>query len=63
MRHPSIGGVMDYARLSQIHRPVEPAALTAEVCRLAGTGLTAVDIATALRLALPAVHEMLREAS
>lgn len=55
-----IPGVMDYALLAQKHRPTDQTALRAEVCRLATTGLKPIDIATALRLDLAAVLEMLR---
>lgn len=59
MKRTTIGGAMNYARLSQVHRPADPQALAKEVRRLASTGLTATDIATALRLNLAAVREML----
>lgn len=56
----SIGGVLDYELLAQLHRPRDPAALRSEVHRLATSqGLTAADIATALRLNLAQVREML----
>lgn len=55
----AIGGSMDYARLSQLYRPTDQRALAAEVRRLSTTGLSPQDIAAALRLALPAVLEML----
>jgi hypothetical protein len=50
----NIGGVLDmaaYAQLAQLHRPTDPLALAAEIRRLHRSGLTAQDIATALRLA------------
>lgn len=56
----SIGGVMRYDLLAQIHRPQDPVALREEVIRLAtAQGLTAVDISTALRINLAQVREML----
>lgn len=58
MKHPNIG-VMRYDLLAQANRPTDPKILAAEVRRLSAGGLTAVDIAMALRLALPAVLEML----
>ena len=46
----SIGGVMRYDLLAQLHRPTDSAKLAIEVQRLAREQhLTAVDIATALR--------------
>lgn len=56
----TIGGPLDYQLLSQLHRPRDPVALRSEVRRLATSqGLTAEDIATALRLNLVQVREML----
>ena len=54
----NIGGVLDmtaYAQLAQLHRPTDPAALAAEIRRLHRSGLSARDIAAALRLAPDAV--------
>lgn len=59
MKPRSIGGAMDYAALAQKYRPTDPAALAAEVRRLASTGLSATDISTALRIDLAQVREML----
>lgn len=59
----SIGGVMDYSVLARKHMPADPAKLRDEVRRLSSTGLTAADIATALRLNLAAVREMLAGAN
>lgn len=57
---PSIGGVLRYDLLAQLHRPADPVDLQAEVRRLAGEQrLTAADISIALRLSLPQVREML----
>lgn len=56
----NVGGIMDYARLANFHRPIDPAVLQQEVRRLASEqGLTATDIATALRLNLVQVREVL----
>jgi len=56
----SIGGPLRYDLLAQQHRPTEPAALQAEVRRLANEQrLSASDISVALRLSLPQVREML----
>jgi hypothetical protein len=62
MSRSSIGGALDmaaYAVLAQLHRPTDPAALAAEMRRLHGSGLTAQDIAAALRLAPDAVSKIL----
>jgi hypothetical protein len=48
---PTIGGQLDYRRLADLHRPRDPSAIATEVRRLHATGLTAQDIAAALRLA------------
>lgn len=55
----SIGGPLDYSKLAQQHRPVSTEGLKAEVLRLHGTGLMAVDISVALRLDLATVREWL----
>lgn len=57
----SIGGVMDYSKLAQQHRPQTDDALRAEVQRLHDTGLTAQDIHIALRLPLETVMEWLAQ--
>jgi hypothetical protein len=54
-----IGGRLDYAALAALHRPKDPEALAAEVRRLHATGLTARDIATALRIAPDQVRTIL----
>jgi len=54
-----ISGVLDYALLAQKHRPCDNEAMSAEVRRLASTGLKAIDIAVALRLSLELVSEWL----
>ena len=58
----SIGSVLDmasYAALSQLHRPTGQAEIAAEVHRLHETGLTARDVASALRLDPAAVVNIL----
>jgi hypothetical protein len=54
---------VDYQRRANQHKPSDPAALALEVRRLRANGLTAYDIAGALRLGLPAVEQMLRTPS
>jgi len=59
---PNIGGTLGmsaYAQLAQLHRPTDPAALAAEIRRLHSSGLTARDIAVALRLEPDAVNSTL----
>jgi hypothetical protein len=48
-----------HERLAQQHRPTDPAALAGEIQRLAASGLKARDIATALRLPLDTVVNVL----
>ena len=56
----SFGGITHYDMLAQMHRPTDPEALRQEVNRLATSqGLTAADLATALRINLAQVREML----
>jgi hypothetical protein len=58
----NVGGTLDmsaYAQLAEMHRPTDPIALAAEIRRLHESGLTARDIATALRLAPDVVINML----
>jgi hypothetical protein len=43
-------GLREYELLAGKYRPTDPAALNAEIRRLAATGLKAADIAVALRL-------------
>ena len=52
-------GLAEYAALAQLHRPTDPVALAAEIHRLHRSGLTARDIAVALRLAPDAVANTL----
>lgn len=52
----------EYRARAELHRPVAPGAIAAEVRRLAASGLTAGDIASALRLDVVAVHDALRGA-
>jgi hypothetical protein len=54
-----IGSELPYADRAQQYRPTDAAALAAEVRRLVAGGLTARDIAQALRLDLGAVLELL----
>ena len=49
----------DYDRLARIHRPSNPAVLAMEMRRLHANGLTARDIAAALRLDIGQVLEAL----
>ena len=55
-----IPGELDWRRLSEQHRPDDPAQLTAEIRRLHATGLTARDVASALRLDLGLVLEAIQ---
>ena len=55
----TIGGALDYARLAQLNRPNDPAALAKEVRRLNAQGLTAGDISIALKINLTQVREMI----
>jgi hypothetical protein len=55
----SIGGVLRYDILSQLHRPQTAEGIRCEVQRLARNGLSPMDIASALRMDLAAVREML----
>jgi hypothetical protein len=55
-----IGGTLNYARLSQQHRPTDHAQLAAEIRRLASDqNLTPIDISVALRIELAMVRELL----
>ncbi len=53
----------DYERRANQHRPTDQALLAAEIQRLHQNGLSAHDIAGALRLGLSAVEQMLRTPS
>lgn len=55
----SIGGALDYQKLANLNRPQSIEALTAEVKRLHGLGLSALDISVALRVGIDSVREML----
>ena len=55
MNRKTIGGALDYARLANLNRPKDPARVASEIHRLHGEGLTALDIAGALRMRLDAV--------
>jgi hypothetical protein len=54
-----IGGALDYAKLAQLHRPTDPAALASQVRELASRGLTERDIGQHLRLDPSAVRSLL----
>ena len=61
-RRQSIGGPLNLAALSAlatVHRPHDQAQLAAVARDLAATGLHVRDIATAMRLTEPAVHQLL----
>ena len=59
MSRSNVGGRLDYARLANLHRPADPAAIAREVRRLHNTGLKPRDIAVALRIAPDQVMNML----
>lgn len=59
MKPSHVGGRLDYATLAQLHRPADPTALAREAEGLMSQGLSARDVATALRLSLPAVLDLL----
>ncbi|HZV93217.1 MAG TPA: hypothetical protein VFF72_08365 [Caldimonas sp.] len=52
---------LDWQERADRHRPQAAADMTAEVRRLAGSGLKARDISTALRLDLAVVMQALQE--
>ncbi len=54
-----IPGPLRYDELASLNRPRDTATLAAEVRRLLATGLSVRDIATALRLDLATVLDML----
>ena len=54
-----MSAAIDYDKLARIHRPSDPAVLPLEIRRLRQNGLTARDIAAALRLDLGQVLEAL----
>lgn len=55
----NIGGPLRYDLLARLHMPSDPAALAEEVRRLSASGLTATDIASALRVDLAQVRTLL----
>jgi hypothetical protein len=59
MQRTSVGGRLDYNALAMLHRPKDPARIASEVHRLHETGLTATDIATALRIDSAQVRNVL----
>jgi DNA-binding NarL/FixJ family response regulator len=52
-----------YTKRAEQHRPHDPAALEAEIVRLAQTGLTINDIASALRIEQSQIAAVLIRAS
>lgn len=59
MKHQTIGGLLDYAALAQLYRPIDPQGLAQECQRLSGMGWTPRDISQSLRMELREVHELL----
>ncbi len=57
----SIGGQMRYDLLATLHRPTQPDDMRAAARDLQRHGLTAGDIAAALRLSVEAVRSLLGE--
>lgn len=55
----NIGGVLNYEMLARMNRPSDPTAIASEVRRLRRSGLQPRDIASALRLDLASVRELL----
>ena len=58
-----MGVALDYARLSQLHRPTDPGAFAAEIRRLNAEGLKPRDIASHLGMQIDVVLTALREVS
>lgn len=59
-----IPGALDWRTLAERadrHRPRDPGVLAAELRRLRSTGLTPRDLASAMRMPLATVHELLAE--
>jgi hypothetical protein len=54
-----IGGMLDYQRLAQLHRPSDTNRIASEIRRLHADGLTAQDIAAALRIDVVQVRTIL----
>jgi hypothetical protein len=63
MTRPTIGGPIDYRRLAELHRPADPNRLATEIRRLHRDGLTAQDIAAALRIDVVQVATILHPMS
>jgi hypothetical protein len=61
MSTKNIGGAQRYDQLANANRPHDEQSLARECSRLRLTGLTPRDIATALRLDIGEVLELLRE--
>ena len=58
-----IGGVLDYARLAQQHKPTDPVALAAEIQRQHAQGLKPRDIASHLAVHIDVVLRALHKVS
>lgn len=54
---PGTLGLREYALLAEIHKPRDHGALTVEITRLRGTGLSIEDIAMACRVSSDAVRQ------
>lgn len=58
-----IGGILDYAKLAQHHRPAYPAALAEKIRRQASQGLKPQDIASAIGVHIDIVLRELGQVS
>jgi hypothetical protein len=56
----SIGGILDYRALAELHRPTDEEAVAREARRLRQNGLTERDIGQALQLDPTAVRQLLQ---
>ena len=64
MSYPSrIGGMVDYQRLADLHRPSNSAQIAMEIRRLKADGLKPRDFAVALRIDVAAVLQVIEEHS
>jgi len=54
----NIGGPLRYDLLANIHRPLDPRQIAAEVRRLVASGMSDGDVAAALRLDIQQVRRM-----
>ena len=59
MTRARIGGKLTYEDMAMLYRPADPALIAAECMRLHETGLTANDIAMALRMPSDQVRNIL----